>query len=504
MRSYSREDILEIYSRFVKVACNYAHNKKWLKASNVLSSAAYWAYQFNSFYRDDEAEGLIKVIGESQVKPAHVTNAKKNRIVLIDSFCFDNRGLTQQYLRAFIQSGVDFLYVCTADTVKYGEDILKELDACPSAQRLTFDGARYNVLEVANVIANRITEYAPAHVFLHIAPWDVAALTVCSVIHGVTVYNINLTDHAYWMGASIIDYNIEFRPYGKTVSLEKRGLKTNQLLTLPFYPVAPIGHPFRGFPHMPEGAVKVFTGGAVYKMLGKDDAFFHMMEEILSLAPNVYIIVAGFNYSPEFDEKCSKIADRDRILQIGFRDDIDAVFQESDIYLSTYPISGGLMCQYAAKYGKPILAYREASDQESAVEEMLNHYDHSAKSFTDLNDMLEYARRLISDKRFREEEGRSIRNGLMTPERFQECLSAIVSTHEIRWDWALDVINYDAFANHYLALENETDFPTTKYLVRTQLHSLPMLLRVFRGRLISIVIELAFSRILRKKDQQKS
>ena len=38
---------------------------------------------------------------------------------------------------------------------------------------------------------------------------------------------------------------------------------------------------------------------------------------------------------------------------------IDAVFENCDIYLGTYPICGGLMSQYAAMHAKPILAYFE-------------------------------------------------------------------------------------------------------------------------------------------------
>lgn len=480
MRPYSKSDILTIYKRLVQIACDYANAKKWLKASDFLSSAASWAYQFNYFYRDDEAENLIRRIGESQVLPARITRPEENRIVLIDSFCFDNRGLTQQYLRAMIQNEVEVLYICTATTLDQGSDILGELGRYPKARTLLFDETKVNSIEIANRVAEEVTQYAPSHIFLHIAPWDIAALLACSAVSGATVYNINLTDHAFWLGASLIDYNIEFRPYGMTVSLEKRGLKPEQLLQQPFYPVAPISHPFRGFPQMPDDVVKVFTGGALYKILGKNDIFFHMMEAVLSISPNVYILVAGFGSSAVFDEKCSRIKGRERILQIGVRDDIDAVFQECDIFLSTYPTSGGLMCQYAAKYKKPILAYRDVDDVENAVEEMVNHYSNGCKSHTVFNLFVDYARKLILDKGFRQAESDAIHKGLMTAEAFSESFPGLVSSHTKRWDWSRDSINYDAFSSHYLELENKNGFEATKALVRRGGFSLSLKLKGFR------------------------
>ena len=244
---------------------------------------------------------------------SRIQNPDENRIVLVDSFCMDNRGLTQQYLRAMIRKDAEILYVCTSDTMDRGEDILREIDACPKAQVLHFDGSTTDPIVKADEAARKICQFAPAHIFFHVAPWDVAALLICSAVSGAFKYNINLTDHAYWMGASLFDYNIEFRPYGMTVSLEKRGLKPEQLLTQPIYPIAPLGHSFRGFPEMPENAIKVFTGGALYKMLGKNDFFFRLMEKLLSVLPNVYILVAGFSQEPLFDEKCSKIKGNEHI-----------------------------------------------------------------------------------------------------------------------------------------------------------------------------------------------
>ena len=499
MFPYQKTDILAIYRNLLEIANNYSEKGYWKKSIDYLSSAAKWAYQFNYFYTDSAAESLLKSICNSTINPVEVKSPNNNKYVLLDSFCLDNRGLTQQYLRAMMHTKVEILYICTSQKLDNGEDILQELNNYPKARTLLFDEGNIDSIEIANKIAEEIGHYSPAHLFLHVAPWDVAALMSCYAISGVVKYNINLTDHAYWMGASLIDYNIEFRPYGKTVSLEKRGLKSEQLLELPFYPVDPIGHPFQGLPPMPDNAVKILTGGAMYKMLGKHDIFFSMMEQLLSIAPYVYILVAGFGPNKFFSEKISKIKGHDRILVIGSRDDIDSVFQECDIFLSTYPTSGGLMCQYAAKYGKPMLAYRDVDDVENAVEEMVNHFGGEFRSFVQMNDFVEYAKRLISDEQFRAVEGDSLAKNAMTSDKFFHSFAMMMSTRSTLWQWNLDHIDYDTFSNRYLELENSNGFMASKCLLVEGGFIMPFHLRRYKTQFLLCMIDFVKSSAIKKR-----
>lgn len=499
MFPYQKTDILAIYRNLLEIANNYSEEGYWKKSIDYLSSAAKWAYQFNYFYTDSVAESLLKRICNSTINPVEVKSPDNNKYVLLDSFCLDNRGLTQQYLRAMMHNKVEILYICTSRNLDNGGDILQELNNYPKARTLLFDKGKFDSIEIANKIAEEMEHYCPAHLFLHVAPWDVAALMSCYAISGVVKYNINLTDHAYWMGASLIDYNIEFRPYGKTVSLEKRGLKPEQLLELPFYPVDPIGHPFRGLPPMPDNAVKILTGGAMYKMLGKNDVFFSMMEQILSIAPNVYILVAGFSPNKFFSEKISKIKGHDRILVIGSRDDIDSVFQNCDIFLSTYPTSGGLMCQYAAKYGKPMLAYRDVDDVENAVEEMVNHFGGEFRSFVHMSDFVEYAKRLIFDEKFRVDEGASLAENTMNADKFSRLFAVMMSTRSTQLHWALDHIDYDAFANRYLELENANDYMASRCLLLEGGFTMPFHLHGYKAQFLLCLIEMVKSSSIIKR-----
>ena len=339
MKPYTKVDIEHIYWDLMRSA--YKNYAKCRLADSLkdIETAARWAYDFNFIYTDHEAEQLLKQIGDTAVKAMTVVSPKANRCVLIDSFLLDNRGLSQQYLRAMMASGMEILVVYTRPGGIIGEDTFAEIKAYDKVQLITYPKGIDKIEETRKMVS-AIAEFAPAHVFLHLTPWDTVALMTCHAVKGAKIYQINLTDHAYWMGAQFIDYNLEFRPYGMTVSQEKRGLRQEQCIALPYYPISPVSNKFAGLPELPANAVKVFTGGSLYKMLGKDDIFFNIMEGVLSIASNVYILVAGFNRDKRFDEKVAKIKGCERVLQIGVRSDIDAVFEQCDIYLGTYPMMG--------------------------------------------------------------------------------------------------------------------------------------------------------------------
>lgn len=488
MKAYTKSDIEHIYRQLMQRAHEHAECGKWDKAVNGIESAAEWAYNFNLFYTDADAETMLKKMVDANIRHFSIHSSDPDRCVLIDSFCLDNRGLVQQYLRAMRKCNMRILYVCTASTTSYGKGILKELRDDEKADVLLLSGGSHDVIKQVNEVASTIASFSPSSLFLHLKPWDCVALMVCHALGGVQKYNINLTDHAFWLGASFIDYNLEFRPYGMTVSLEQRNLKQNQLLPIPIYPIEPLGHQFRGIPKLPEGAIIVFTGGAVYKMLGKDDIFFRMMDVILDISPEVYILVAGFGPDKQFDDKCQSMRNGDRVIQIGIRDDIDAVFDHIDIFLATYPTTGDLMNQYAAKHGKPIIAYHDIDDAESVVEESLNHFQNHFRSYASIEDMTAYASRLIHDEAFRRSEGLVLQEGLMTEERFAEAFLTTITTHLPQWQWERDQIDYEAFFKRYLELENANGFSATKALAKQQGLSLLTTLSGFRLQALQALI----------------
>lgn len=487
MLSYSKSDIAVIYDDLIRNAFLEFKKGRMRCALKDISTAARWAYNFNHIYTDPEAETLLKQISEATIERVTIRQSVPNHYVLIDSFLWDNRGLTQQYLRAMMSCGAHILIIHTQPDGSIGRDIQAEIAAYAKGEIRQYPKG-LNQIEFARQIVKDIETFQPERIFLHLAPWELSALMACNAVKGALKYQINLTDHAYWLGASFVDYVFEFRPYGLTVSLDKRFLRQDQLLPLPFYPITPYSPHFDGLPVLPPNAIVVFTGGAPYKMLGKNNIFFHMMERVLSISPNVYILVAGFAPDPRFDEQVSKLKGCERILQIGVRRDINAVFEHCDVYLGTYPMMGGLMTQYAALHGKPVVAYHDEGDVMNATEEMVNFYQHDYHSFTNLDEMTDYARRLVEDATYRQEQGQLLLDGMMNGDKFNHEFAQIIQSNHSPFVWNKDAIDYEAFFERYLELENSDGFSATRVLLRTQNIGAFLKLKHVKCKLLAILI----------------
>ena len=185
---------------------------------------------------------------------------------------------------------------------------------------------------------------------------------------------------------------------------------------------------------------------------------------ILNVSPRVYILVAGFKPDKRFDDKIVKIKGRERVLQIGVRMDIDEVFENIDIYLGTYPMTGGLMTQYAAKHAKPVIAYHDEGDVMNAIEEVVNYYQQEFHSFTAIDAMAAYAEKLIGDEDFRLSQGKLLQEGIMNEERFNQEFYKIITSHQSSFIWQKDQIDYESFFERYLDLENTNGFRATQSL----------------------------------------
>lgn len=451
----SHQDVISIYEKLKLKAFSFYRKGNYLQSLKHIISASKWAYRFNFIYVDEELERLLKDIANCTLSVVNVSR-NTDRFVLLETHGMDNRGLTQQYIRAFMSMGVEFLYVSVQCMRSKCPDILKELEAYDRAIVLLFDSEDLDDIKKSSRILSEIENYQPSRVFLHLMPWDVVSLMVTHAIKGAIKYNINLTDHAFWLGASFIDYNLEFSAYGKTISLEKRNLQEDQLLYSPYYPILPKDKTsFQGYPEQAKDKLVLFTGGSFYKMFGKDDLFFLIMDALLDLSDNLILLIAGGGDFRLMKKKISQLKNQERILLIGNRKDISEVFKSCDIYLDTYPIAGGLMEQYASFYGKPILAYSDWKKQlikDQGV--LLRSAGNGVCSYDDLDEFLRYADKLINDVAFRTKEGRKNIQLVPSVHKFNECFKLLLSKHFNDLAWKNISIDYEEIKNLYLNVEN--------------------------------------------------
>ena len=110
------------------------------------------------------------------------------------------------------------------------------------------------------------------------------------------------------------------------------------------------------------------------------------------------MVYAGIQNSDWLDGKIEKYDLRNRFIVLEWRDDIYHIFKHCDYYLDTYPASGGLMVQYAARLRKPIINYDPL--QTGLVESLICQVGYTNISRRSFEDIKLYLNQLIGSKDF--------------------------------------------------------------------------------------------------------
>lgn len=366
-------------------------------ALKVISCAANLAYHLNFTYADDELESLLSAIGDKfLVDSGFFPN--DNRFVFYDAFGIDNRGLTEQYLTALNQWGVEYVYIIEGQ-VGDTSNIRKLIDSNENARihslTLTSDS-----IDDALKLSLFIKNFKPSKVFLHLAPWSSFAIAFWTALNNVERYLIDLTDHAFWLGKSCSDYFIGFRDYGLSVSKNYRGIESHKLLKNLYYPMVREGESFNGFPFDRDNKVVVFSGGALYKCYGDNFLFFDVLKEILNRFPEVVFLYVGNGNDREFNDFIVREKLQGRIYLERERKDINALFSNVDVYLNTFPLIGGLMSQYAVAHHVPLIGYT-TEDIPCNFSESLFVSGSQQFSFTNIEEFFAVFEKIVKDVSYR-------------------------------------------------------------------------------------------------------
>ena len=293
-------------------------------------------------------------------------------------------------------------------------------------------------------------------------------LIAFSALPEIAKYNINLTDHAFWLGSGIFDRNIEFRDFGWTISLEKRRFAMSQLFMLPYYPILN-ETPFEGFPaEVPADSVKIFSGGSYYKVYGGKGLYFDLVKRTLDENPDAVLLYAGDGDARIFREFIRNNGFQRRVFLLGSRRDIHAVFRACDIYMGTYPIGGGLMSQYAAVNGKPILAYASEECPSAFVETVVCHKTRLKITHTDVESFARHARALCSDPALRTEEGNRLKQCITSPDEFAEGLRNLLAGYARPHSGNRVGIDYGKRLDFYYETENSNRWSGFAMLLLSQ------------------------------------
>lgn len=445
--------------------------KNYEMVLELISNAAIVLYNTNICYEDDDLEEYLKKISDYLELETFNTKNVTDTVLFFDGFGINDRGLAQIYLKSLCNVN-HVVYVTFKDCIAGIPDIVNIINSSKS-KIACIDRKTGNYISQIEQLNNIVLKEKPKHFFFYSIPDDVVATVIMNAYKGVIKrYQINLTDHAFWLGARCIDYCIEFRDYGASVSKYYRGIEENKIVKLPFYPILHEERQFQGYPFKVKDTQKViFSGGALYKTLGGDNKYYEIVDYLLKNYNDVIFWYAGNGDDRELKKIINKYPGR--VYHTDERSDLYQVLKHSVFYLSTYPMSGGLMYQYAAKAGKVPLTLR----YDEMTDGILLNQNSSNIEFDSLDCLFEEAHKLLIDEKYREKRASEMKDLVISENAFYNCLLKILENGVSSYDISFSHNDTSAFRNEYLKRQTSLDLDeliTNKKNMRASIKYMPI------------------------------
>jgi len=449
--------LLSDFTRLKEAANHYIRKRKYELAIKMIEFASELMYNYNVILHDDEIEHQIQKISRdifSEDKARILISARSERIVFYDFFGLDFRGLTQQYLSALFSLGYEVLYVVHSDRdSKRMSVILSELRNYPKA-KIHYLSSN-SELGVAKDLLDTVVRFQAKKMLIHTAPWDVPVFLVSRLISSqVETFLINITDHAFWIGKSMIDYLIEFRNQGYNISRSYRAINPTKIFLLPYYPVIDFNVRFEGFPFCSNNKKVIFSGGALTKIYGSS-AYFNLVNKILQYHKNIIILYAGNGDEKYLINFIKQNGLNDRFFYIKERKDISQIMKRCVFFLNTFPISGGLLAQYAVKCGKIPLGLKNEYFKIYNFETVLLGVEGNQFCFSSEKAILSEIEKLLYDDSYRKKKELSLKKSVISPNDFEKALGGILENKAssfITYDEEIDLTGTEDI---YFDLENK-------------------------------------------------
>lgn len=407
--------------------------KNYTDAIHFISKLARELYEYNQSYIDEDLEQWLMQAEKNIELPERKTGRKcgeKKRVLFYDGFGLDTRGLAQIYIRALAKMNVDIQYI----TVQSGNGnqpvLIKELEACGA--KVIYLPDEYKI-DLYKDICHYIEDFQPDSSFLYTTPWDTPGILAFMHFAGKMYrYQINLTDHAFWLGVNAFDYCLEFRDVGASLSVKYRGIPKEKLLMQPYYPIINKDVPFEGFPFEKEkGDFVIFSGGSLYKTFDKENTFYKIVDECLGRYSQVKFWYAGTGDATQLYLLMSKYPKR--IFFTKERKDLFQLLKHVDLYLNSIPIAGGLMTQYAAIAGRiPLIL--DLSEFNHGV---LINQENLGIEFNNIEMFKQELWKCIMDTCYLKRKERGIQKSVITEEKFFKNLDKILLIHKSQFSYRI-------------------------------------------------------------------
>ena len=418
--------------------------KKYDDALSLISICASILYQTNIYYQDNDLEKALNIIARKLITNESFVSSD-DTIIFYDGFGLNDRGLALIYLKALCKEK-KVVYVTYDDRKEYIPDI-KKLISEHNGECEYISRKNKNYKYQINCLDGIVKKYNSKRFVFYSTPDDVVATSVMFAYRGLILrYQINLTDHAFWLGAKCIDKCIEFRNYGANISYEYRKIDKSKITIIPFYPRIDKERIFQGFPFDKNDDQKVvFSGGALYKTISEDNKYYLIIERILKKHKNVVFWYAGTGD----DTRIKKIIEKypGRIFITGERNDLFQVLVHCDVYLSTYPLPGGLMYQYSAIAGRVPVTLKSGE----IGEDFLINQKEIGVEFDSVDAVCKEMDRLLLDDEYRNSRCSIMKKSVISPDEFEkEVINVVFGKGDSSYTMSVRHLDTDKVRKVYL------------------------------------------------------
>ncbi|MFA9290042.1 MAG: hypothetical protein ACEQSF_02310 [Solirubrobacteraceae bacterium] len=449
----SKQKFLKLYNKIHSIADKNLLAKEYEKVISLYEIQSSLSYFTNIFYTDKKIEDNLLLLSKELVKrKVNFDENRNQKIIFFDSFGWDNKGLTQQYIRALIDKNIEFLFVFENFNDKISQNIQKELNDYPSCKSYKIQ-SDLSKIEKINALTEVIEEYKPTDAFLHLNPSAVTSIIVWNSFIDIKRYQINLTDHAFWLGVNAFDYCIEFRDYGYNISKNQRNIAEEKVIKLPYYPIIDEFQKFEGFPKVDSNKIIIVSGASYYKVFGGNDKYFKLLKKIKEQNKNIVVFFAGSGNTVILNKLIKKYNLKGFFIPIGERKDISQVVRNADIYLATYPLSGGLMSLFAIKSEVPIIGFTEKELLLNSLESLVELNTNNQLTYFDEDSFLKEMNIMIQNKEYRINKAKNITDSVISIVDFNSRVLNILSQKPNQNFKKID-INLTKVEEVYLEVQN--------------------------------------------------
>ena len=412
--------------------------------------------KFNNIMRDQEIEEILKKIANIYIPRSNEpSNCDDNTILFYDQVG-TTKCLGLQYLRALYELGYKIIYInecwvhaATSQFINLIKPLCSEIHIFNSRGSL-FDDTK----EFLGVTISKLIQTVPTNkIILQPASSGALGQIVLYSLRGYDIYRIVPGDHHFFIGYDYVHKFIEFRKFGISNAIYNRRITPNKIVRLPYYPVIDNIEKFGGLPKQLSNKVIFMAAGATYKFMGSD-LFLKFIDWILE-TPNTAFLFVG--EAPKAFIKLSKKKKwKDRFFILGYRKDFVQIVQHIDVLISSYPFGGGLICQTAAYFEKPLLVYRKPEElEEYIVEDLMgDNGDDLSVTDTDLDAFHEHIKRLSNNKEHRISEGKNAKRLLQTESDFVNRLDHLLKNCYPSVSGNIKPINFQYHVKNYFNIQN--------------------------------------------------